>query len=58
MNFRTKLLFRFLAMTDVLFAPKFELTTYRKDGSRKCSTGFDKKDFKRRSKQTNLPQLK
>jgi hypothetical protein len=33
-------------MKDVLLAPKFELTTYRKDGKIRCKTTFNKSDFK------------
>lgn len=42
---KMKFLFRFFAMLDVLFAPKFELQTYRKDGSEKTRTRFDKAEI-------------
>ena len=42
---KLKFLFRLFAMFDVLFAPKFELTTYRKDGSQSAKTKFDKDEI-------------
>lgn len=42
---KLKFLFRLFAMFDVLFAPKFELTTYRKDGSQSAKTKFDKAEI-------------
>jgi len=37
--------FRLLAVIDVLFSERFELTTY-KDGKQKSKTRFDKKEIK------------
>lgn len=42
---KLKFWFRLFAMFDVLFAPKFELTTYRKDGSQSAKTKFDKAEI-------------
>ena len=42
---KLKFWFRLLAIFDVLFAPKFELTTYRKDGSQSAKTKFDKAEI-------------
>ena len=42
---RLKFSFRLLSVIDVLFAPKFELTTYRKDGSQSAKTKFDKAEI-------------
>lgn len=42
---KLKFWFRLFAMFDVLFAPKFELTTYRKDGSQSAKTKFDKTEI-------------
>ena len=42
--FRIKLAFRFFAILDVMFAERFELTTY-KDGRQKAKTTFCKKEI-------------
>lgn len=42
--FRTKIVFIFCAILDVMFAEKFELTTY-KDGRKKAKTTFCKKEI-------------
>lgn len=42
--FGLKLAFRFFAILDVMFAERFELTTY-KDGIKKVSTKFCKKEI-------------
>lgn len=42
---KLKFLFRFYAVLDVLFSPKFELTTYEKDGSLSTKTKFDKAEI-------------
>ena len=42
---KLKFCFRLFAMFDVLFAPKFVLTTYRKDGSQSAKTKFDKAEI-------------
>lgn len=42
---KLKFWFRLFAMFDVLFAPKFELTTYRKDGTQLTITKFDKAEI-------------
>ena len=42
---KLKFCFRLFAMFDVLFAPKFELTTFRKDGSQSAKTKFDKAEI-------------
>ncbi len=43
--FRMKLAFRFFAILDVMFAQRFELTTYR-DGRQTSKTKFCKKEIK------------
>lgn len=42
---RLKLLLRGLAVIDVLFAEKFELQTWRKDGTKKSHTKFWKEEI-------------
>lgn len=42
--FRLKFMFRLLALIDVLFAERFELTTY-KNGKVRATTRFDKKEI-------------
>jgi len=37
--------FRVYALFDVLFSPKFELITWRKDGSKGPHTKFDKQEI-------------
>lgn len=44
-KFWFKFLFRFLAVLDVLFSPKFELTTWNKAGEQKTKTRFDAKEI-------------
>lgn len=43
--FKLKFWFRFFAVIDVLFAHKFDLKTYRKDGSLSAKTMFDKSEI-------------
>lgn len=42
---RMKFVFRLIAVMDVIFAKRFELTTYRKDGSWIAKTNFDKAEI-------------
>ncbi len=42
--FRMKLVFRFFAILDVMFAERFELKTY-KDGRKTSETNFCKKEI-------------
>lgn len=39
-------LFRFLAMFDVLFAERFELTTWNKEGRQTSKTKFSRSEIK------------
>jgi hypothetical protein len=47
---KLKLCFRFFALMDVLFASRFELTTFRKDGTQLTKTRFDKTEIENLNK--------
>ncbi len=47
-KFRLIFWFRFLAIIDVLFSEKFELTTWNKNGNLTAKTKFDKQEIKRK----------
>mgnify|MGYP001041509831 CR=1 FL=1 len=44
-SFKLKFWFRFFAVIDVLFSKRFNLKTYRKDGTVSTSTTFDSKEI-------------
>jgi hypothetical protein len=47
---KLKLCFRFFAIMDVLFASRFELTTFRKDGTQLTKTRFNKTEIENLNK--------